>query len=237
MTSENRPRLIIDFGRVLYLGVWNDTAEHTPMVPIFGAGLDRDIQLTVDGARLVGRTAHLPAEVPRAVEALGGRLAVMPYDPVHDSVGEIDEPAALEALTQLSDAGYDATTWERLADAVGFQPLDEITIAVRDAATLLDTHHDENLPGNAIAAKVGYSLSHLQDMFRNQLGVSMRSYRTWSRLRRTATYIAPAQTITDAAIEAGFYDAAHFTRTFVATFGVLPRNVFAGDLDVYVVDG
>ena len=80
-------------------------------------------------------------------------------------------------------------------------------------------------------------LERAEQTIRNQLGVSMWSYRSWARLRRTAELMATAPTLTDAAVHAGFYDAAHFTRTFTATFGVLPSDVFAQDLDVHVVEG
>ena len=170
------------------------------------------------------------------MNAFGGRLAVMPFDPVHAIVEELDEPKVLQSLETLSTNGFSEEAWQELADQIGLQPLARVGREVRDAAEFLESHHDENVPGEEVAAGVGYSLSHLQELFRNQLGVSMRSYRSWARLRRTAELMATAPTLTDAAVHAGFYDAAHFTRTFTATFGVLPSDVFAQDLDVHVVD-
>ena len=230
------PRLIVDLGRVLYVGPWGEAAEHAPMVPILGAGLDGDIQLVIEGQQFAGRTVHIASGVPRSVNAFGGRLAVMPFDPVYATVGELDEPGILQSLETLSTNGFGEDAWQGLAEQVGFQPLERVGQAVRDAASFLDSHHEENAPGEEVAAVVGYSLSHLQELFRNQLGVSMRSYRSWARLRRTAELMATAPTLTDAAVQAGFYDAAHFTRTFTATFGVLPSEVFAQELDVHVVD-
>ncbi len=230
------PRLIIDLGRVLYIGPWGEAAEHTPMVPIVGAGLDGDIHLVIDGESFTGRTVHVPSGVARSVNAFGGRLAVMPFDPVHATTGQIHEGTTLRALERLSNDVFDAATWQELAKCAGLRPLGEISRTVKEAAAFLETHHDENVPAEQVAASVGYSLSHLQDLFRTQLGVSMRSYRSWSRLRRTAELMTSAPTITDAAIRAGFYDAAHFTRTFVATFGVVPSDVFTANLDLHVVD-
>ena len=230
------PRLIIDIGRVLYVGPWNEAAEHTPMVPVLGAGLDGDIYLVIDGEPFTGRAVHVTSGVSRSVNAFGGRLAVMPFDPMYATVGVLNAPGILRSLETLSNDGFDEQAWQSLADHAGLQPLARVGKEVRDAAVLLDSHHDENVPGEEVAAAVGYSLSHLQQLFRRQLGVSMRSYRSWSRLRRTAGLMATAPTLADAAVEAGFYDAAHFTRTFTATFGVLPSDVFAEDLHVHLVD-
>lgn len=233
--AHHPPRLIVDLGLVLYVGPWDEAAEHTPMVPILGAGLDGDIHLVIDGEPFTGRTVHVPAFAPRTVNAFGNRLAVMPYDPVHGAIGDLDEARTLAALDQLSTHGFDDVAWGTLAECVGLQPPQKISQAVRDAASFLDSHVDENVPGSEVADAVGYSLSRLQELFRNELGVSMRSYRSWNRLRRTAELMATAPTITDAAVAAGFYDAAHFTNTFAATFGVTPSAVFAENLETHVV--
>lgn len=233
--SSVTPRLIVDLGRVLYIGPWNEAAQHAPMIPVFAAGLDGDIHLVVDGETCAGRTHYVPARVTRSVNAFGGRLAVMPFDVVHATLGELDEAGVLESLDALSTGAFDEGTWQELSKHCGMQTLERVGEAVRTAASILDEHHDENLPGQAIAEKVGYSLSHLQELFRAQLGVSMRSYRSWNRLRRMASLMAAGPTLTSAAIAAGFYDAAHFTKTFTATFGVVPSDVFTPDLDLHVV--
>ena len=111
---------------------------------------------------------------------------MMPFDPVHATVGELDEPGILRTLETLSTHGFSADAWQALAGHVGLEALARVGQQVRDAAAYLDSHHGENVPGEEVAAGVGYSLSHLQELFRNQLGVSMRSYRSWARLRRTA---------------------------------------------------
>lgn len=230
------PKLFVEIGRVLYIGPWEEAAEHTPMVPIFGAGLDGDISLVIDGEPFNGRTVSVPSGTPRSVNAFGRRLAVMPFDPAHGTIGSVDEPAAIDALCALAAAEeVDVVAWTALSAALGLQSLQSIDDRVRDAAHFIDSHSNENVPGAEVAEAVNYSLSRLQDLFRAQLGVSMRSYRSWSRLRRIGELMHTAPTLTDAAVEAGFYDAAHFSRTFMATFGVMPSEVFTSGLRVHVL--
>lgn len=227
--------LFVGLGRVLFIGPWATTAEHTPMVPIFGAGLDGDIHLDIAGDPFDGRFVHVPAGVPREVNAFGGRLAVMPFDPAHEVTYDSDEQQAIDLLCELAADPLDVTAWRALGDAVGLARLERVEQAVLDAAAFIDGHSDETVPGEFVAEAIGYSLSRLQELFRVQLGISMRSYRSWSRLRRFAALMASAPTLTAAAVGAGFYDAAHFSRVFMATFGVTASDVFTSDLRIQVV--
>ena len=229
------PQLFVDIGRVLYIGTWNSTAEHTPMVPIIGAGLDRTFLLNIDGEDTWARTAIVPAGVPRTVDAFGERLAVMPVDPLQVSA-EVHGDQAIDALRTLADAeSFSQDAWDALGRATPHTAFEEVGPTVREAAQAIDSHVAENLPGSEIAQRVGYSLPHLQAMFRSELGVSMRSYRVWGRLRRVAQQVQVTSTLTEAATPAGFYDAARFTNSFVATFGITPTSVFSPDLRIHLV--
>jgi AraC-like DNA-binding protein len=55
----------------------------------------------------------------------------------------------------------------------------------------------------------------------------VRSYRKWLRLVRGIEHVLAGDRLTDAAHGAGFSDQAHFTRTFVATFGINPSLALA----------
>ena len=228
-------QLFIDIGRVLFIGNWDSTAEHTAMVPIIGAGLDGPIRLTVNQESASVRTAIVAANVPRSVEAFGKRLAVMPVDPLQVP-SEIDEPKTLDALASLAASEvFDDAAWDALRKAARLPQSTQPTTAVNKAVSEIQKQIADNVSGEEIAQRVGYSLSHLQTLFRSELGVSMRSYRLWLRLRTVAEKIGSAATLTEAAISAGFYDSAHFANTFVDTFGVTPTSVFTPDLQIHVV--
>lgn len=206
------------------------------MVPIVGAGLDREVTLTFDEGIVSGRVVVVPAGVPRAVDAGGERLAVMPVDPVMAPAAVVDEQATLTELGVLAE-GLDTKAWDRLGDAVGLHLLHAgRPAAVEDAMSALAASSDENLPAEAIAAEVGMSLSRLQHLFSETVGTTMRSFRTWHRFRSIALHVQSGRTLTEAAHASGFYDSAHFTNTFTKTFGITPSFVFSDDLRIFVVD-
>ena len=64
-----------------------------------------------------------------------------------------------------------------------------------------------------VAAHVGLSPSRLRHLFREELGLPVRQYLRWLRLRRAMQLWARGHTLADIALGAGFYDQAHFTRT------------------------
>lgn len=80
----------------------------------------------------------------------------------------------------------------------------------------------ENLSVASLAQQVGLSTSRLANLFKEQIGVPIRRYRLWYRLFLSTQRIACGASVTDAALEAGFADAAHFTRTYRSILGFQP---------------
>ncbi len=85
------------------------------------------------------------------------------------------------------------------------------------------------MPVAELARTVGLSSSRLQHLFAREVGVPLRRYRTWQRLRAAIREVASGSSYTNAAHRAGFYDQSHFSREFRRTFGApasrgLPRR-------------
>jgi AraC-like DNA-binding protein len=67
--------------------------------------------------------------------------------------------------------------------------------------------------GTELAARVGMSASRLTHLFTQQVGIPLRRYVLWSRLRIAITRVRAGDDLTGAAHSAGFADSAHLTRT------------------------
>jgi AraC-like DNA-binding protein len=89
----------------------------------------------------------------------------------------------------------------------------------------LDTADELSLP--ALAEVAGLSPSRFMHLFTKSLGVPLRPYLLWLRLQRAAGELMKGSTITRAAHEAGFADAAHLTRTFRRMLGTTPSEIAA----------
>jgi len=139
-----------------------------------------------------------------------------------------DECAQLRALWISSSEG--AKPIEPLVDALSATPASArvetpSTRRVRKVISALPQRSPLGWTLNAMAADAALSPSRFAHAFRDQTGMAVRPYLRWLRLARALQAAAHGLSLTDAAHEAGFADAAHFTRTMRRHFGVTPGSV------------
>ena len=65
-------------------------------------------------------------------------------------------------------------------------------------------------------------------LFKAVTGQTFRRFKQWSGLRHAARQIASGELVRTAAMDAGFADTAHLTRTFRTSFGLTPSEAIAG---------
>lgn len=90
---------------------------------------------------------------------------------------------------------------------------------------------DKLLPLGAVRlADVGrhvpLSTGRLRHLFATETGMPFQRYILWRRLRVAFDRLLDGTSITDAAHDAGFADAAHFSRTIKAMFGIRASDIF-----------
>ena len=79
-----------------------------------------------------------------------------------------------------------------------------------------------------VAAAVHLSPSRFRHLFVAQTGTSFRAWLLWARTEHAIAAATRGMSWTDAALEAGFADAAHFTRTCRRVFGIAPTMLSFG---------
>jgi AraC family transcriptional regulator len=158
-------------------------------------------------AHLVGRGT--PAY--RVPDAIARRLAKLANDML--STSQFD-------AVRFRDACLDA-----LGSGVASAPA--IDARVRHVLSMLKSSLPEIPSLRQLAAAVDLSESRFTCLFNETMGLSLRRYVQWLRLRHVAFCIAIGQTLTTAAHDAGFADLAHLSRTFRSMFG-LPISTFFG---------
>lgn len=78
---------------------------------------------------------------------------------------------------------------------------------------------------DTLAAMAGLSPGRFMHVFTESVGSPLRHYLLWQKLGRAAGAMAAGASSSAAAAEAGFADAAHYTRTFRRMFGTTPGAV------------
>lgn len=90
------------------------------------------------------------------------------------------------------------------------------------AIAYINSHLDAPLTLEEVAAEACLSPSRFRHLFVEQTGTALRPYVLWRRFVRAWELVLRRQSLSTAAHEAGFADAAHFSRTTVRMFGFPP---------------
>ncbi|PJZ43568.1 AraC family transcriptional regulator [Leptospira kmetyi] len=85
---------------------------------------------------------------------------------------------------------------------------------------------EESVNVDELADEIGMSASWLQHEFKNAIGLPLRAFRKWYRMKSAVIAHKQGPSLADAALSAGFYDQAHFTNAFREIFGISPSSVF-----------
>lgn len=150
---------------------------------------------------LVNRTVD-PDELPHSLGSplgeLAAALAALPG--WADRFGLLDE-----VLTRWREAGTPGS--ERVARAW--------SLLVRTSGAI---------PVPRLAEEVGWSVRHLENRFREQIGLGPKAAARVLRLQRARRLLAQGQSAAETAALCGFYDQAHLSGEFKAMTGCTPRE-------------
>ena len=159
----------------------------------------------------------------------GADYAVLPDD-LCDKVSAVlnektnkvqnDDVYASDLYKKLSES---ADADEKILKLCGLErggPL-EYDKRIRRVLDIIDT--SETLEAGimyALCKEAFLSESGLSHLFRKQVGISIASYLVFSKLSKTYRYVLSGESVTDAAIHAGFSSASHFAAVNKKLFGL-----------------
>ncbi|UZR96616.1 helix-turn-helix domain-containing protein [Chondrinema litorale] len=91
-------------------------------------------------------------------------------------------------------------------------------------AYIAENIHNE-ITTSILADLVHLSESRLVHLFKEKMGLPIRNYILWYRLKLSISELQRGCSLTQAALTAGFFDQSHFTRTFVNMMGIAPSTL------------
>lgn len=246
MATSWAGRLFLDSGHMLYAGPVRPTAVHAHHAFQIVLALQGTVTLRgpegIDAAEC--DVAVVPSDAAHAI-VVGCSSAVMLYvDP--DTL----EGRRLRQLAIFSDspeawhaAGETLRPYRNVPPPIEWSTAQHLRLVMLEtlvgAASHPQARHPalvralqtlpQRLDGSVrlapLAAELEISESRLLHLFGEELGLPFRSYVAWLRLRKAATAVQGGSNLARAAHEAGFADAAHFTRTFRRMFGITPSEI------------
>jgi AraC-like DNA-binding protein len=223
-------------GRALHLGESECVRTHATPAYKLVIGLDAPVQFQL-GARTGSATALLvPPGVEHALRTEGRALGLFleaggPLAPFVRGARSIVLPSAAlqQRLHQIAQRETERTGPHEalLIDELFAQLALPATASAdaRVAATLaaISRQPDLSLPG--LAKRVQLSPERLRHLVVAQTGSSLRSLRLFQRTLLAVEQLLRGHGLATAAALAGFADQAHFTRSFVRSFGRTPSSV------------
>lgn len=100
---------------------------------------------------------------------------------------------------------------------------------VAQSLAIMKASFPDSPSSGQLAEQVGLSESRLIHLFSEQVGVPLRRYTLWLRLRHVLFCVATGDNLTDAAHAAGFADSAHLARVFSSMFGITPSSMLRSE--------
>ncbi|TGM00512.1 AraC family transcriptional regulator [Leptospira barantonii] len=232
-------------GAVLFVGKLPDLAFHSTVTSAAVVGLDSDIRKRIKGDALWKSARSFVFDgILNHETILSGNVGILFADPGSEIGIILSEEAGPEHLSenpswapklistcveilnsrpeQYSEILNRSFPFHRSTSDRNFFEDDRLVLILRR----LIEYPEETVNVEELSDEIGMSSSWLQHEFKNAVGLPLRAFRKWYRVKSAVIAHKQGASLADAALSAGFYDQSHFTNAFREIFGISPSSVF-----------
>lgn len=243
--------------RALIFGVPVNAAPHSHHALQLSIGLDKKFSLRCGQSekREMMNAALIGANVGHCFGNQTGLLVNLYLDPESRTARELAKKIAAGSYLKIKYSGIEPFLpnlqkgWESsISCREAFSLTDDLLQTVfqtKKSETAFDPRIERaleilrNAPDNLISAEtvageIALSPSRFAHLFRAEVGLPVRRYLMWMRLRNAVRMLGGGDSLTTVAHAAGFADSAHLTRTFKRMFGIAPSDIFQNSQFVQV---
>jgi AraC-like DNA-binding protein len=191
----------------------------------------------------------VPGDIPHQVELDGSEKVLMVWlDPefsikrsmsdsqvIKTSLGDLESD-----LKPFTEQTLNCDTARQIRELITGWPsagsMDKLDDRITESINWIKEHlSDQTITVEQLAETVYLSPSRLMHLFPEQIGIPIRKYILWQRLRHALLKLAIGKSITEAAYSAGFTDSPHMNRAFKANFGITPSKIFKNSRFIQVI--
>jgi AraC-like DNA-binding protein len=141
------------------------------------------------------------------------------------------------AYARLRSCGFDNDITSAEFDAMFFGealPARALDIRVKRAIAQIVTFSGEPVTAASCAVAAGLSQSRFLHLFKQETGLSFRSFRAWKRARHLLHYANQDLNLAHLAQDIGYPDSSHFSHSIRRFYGLKPRAIFSGSRDLAI---
>lgn len=245
-TAPN-PLMWITPGRVFYAGLLGRPSVRRIGGTSVYIAQQAPIRASIDGEDwLEGDLLVVPPYLPHRIASETRFITDLIVEPetvdrallpafMRDRRGSVHAPEFVEKVRQtlgrLQECGDTLPLEDEVFDQTFFgKALPRSTLDARVAQVLADIAKNPAGITSAAnyAARANVSFSRFVHLFKEEVGVPLRSFRSWKRARSILTYVTQNANLADIAQQTGYPDSSHFSHSIRQVFGLTPKDVFAG---------
>ena len=234
-------------GRVLYTGLLGRPSVRRIGGMIVYVALTEPIRVSIDdGEWEEGDLVVVPPYMPHRItcQALSVTDLIIEPETVErvllpsfmcDQQGVVYAPIIVERVQRVVNQFLINGDILPLDDAVFDEllfgeSLPRATLDTRIARVLNDIAKDPTGSTSAenYASQSQLSFSRFVHLFKGEVGVPLRTFRSWKRARSMLHYVTQYANLADIAQHTGYPDSSHFSHSIRRVFGLSPKDVFAG---------
>jgi len=128
----------------------------------------------------------------------------------------------------ISNAEFDALC---LGEAL---PQRDLDLRVARSIVQIGRFCGEPVTAASCAAEAGLSPSRFLHLFKEETGISFRSFRAWKRARHLLHFANQDINLAHLAQDIGYPDSTHFSHSIRRFYGLKPRAIFSGSRDLAI---
>lgn len=233
--------------RVLYVGLLGRPSLRKIGGFILYVAQQQPIRVSIDGGPWQeGDLVVVPPYVPHRIASESRFIVDLIIEPetvrreqlpafMRDQQGVVQAPAFVARVRRVlaqwhlrrEAMALDDGAFDRLLFG---EALPHATLDARIAQVLADIAQNPAGDSSAAqyAARFKLSFSRFVHLFKEQVGVPLRTLRMWKRARSMLDYVTQDVNLADIAQVTGYPDSSHFSHSIRLVFGLSPKDVFAG---------
>lgn len=240
--------------RVFYAGLLGAPAMHTKGAIIVYVAIEAPLRVRIDGGEWqTCEVAVVQPYVPYEVACDARHVLDILIEPetvdlarlpaLLKACGPVDAPAFAQKVRRAHEylvrSGGAVDLQRSDFDTTFFgEPLPARILDARIAAVLerIKKKPCAQAAAEECAAQANLSFSRFLHLFKEEVGAPFRSFRTWKRARSLLHYVNCDSSLVYVALDIGYPDSTHFSHSIRQTFGLKPKDIFAGSRKLRIIE-
>ena len=210
------------FASSLFPFVASTLAPHRNPVTCVLAGLDRALTVCTHSERIVGDIVMIRPGVEHWVE-IHGRAKVLYFDGLEFPLSAATAAhVPREVATLATDALSAVPGTQEALRATLSHGRKQCPAAIARTISAIAEDPMTRMKQDELAERLRLDRTQAMRAFKAATGMTFREFKRWTALCAATRQIAEGQLVRTAAMDAGFADTSHLTRTFRRAFGTTP---------------